>query len=150
MPETAPALLFREQLEKSLQLYSNKIFIQDDCKELLPEYLRFLKGVVDTEDLPLNVSREVTQSSPAMAKIKNVLTGKILAFFADWAKNEKGKYEKLYKNFGPIDKNGVNTDFSNKDRIVELWRFESSKVAKGELTSLQEYVGRMKKDQNEI
>ncbi|MFQ5751964.1 MAG: molecular chaperone HtpG, partial [bacterium] len=150
VPETAPALLFREHLEKSLQLYSNKIFIQDDCKELLPEYLRFLKGVVDTEDLPLNVSREVTQSSPAMAKIKNVLTSKILAFFADWAKNEKGKYEKFYKNFGPIFKTGVNTDFSNKDKIVELLRFESSKVEKGELTSLQEYVGRMKKDQKEI
>ncbi|MFQ5604199.1 MAG: molecular chaperone HtpG [bacterium] len=150
VPETAPPIFYKEHLEKSLQLYSRKIFIQDDCKELLPEYLRFLKGVVDTEDLPLNVSREVTQSSPAMAKIRNVITGKILSFFEDWAKNDRNKYEKFYKNYGTLFKTGVNTDFGNKDKIVELLRFESTKIAKGELTSLKEYVSRMQKDQKEI
>ncbi|MFQ5708348.1 MAG: molecular chaperone HtpG [bacterium] len=150
VPETAPPMLFKEHLEKSLQLYSNKVFIQDDCKELLPEYLRFLRGVVDTEDLPLNVSREVTQTSPAMAKIRDVLTGKILAFFQDWAKNDKNKYEKFYKNFGQVFKTGVNTDFKNKDKIIDLLRFETSKLEKGQLTSLKEYVSRMKKEQNEI
>lgn len=150
VPETAPPFLFKEHLEKSLQLYSNKIFIQDDCKELLPEYLRFLKGIVDTEDLPLNVSREVTQASPAMAKIRSVLTGKILGFLDDWAKNDRNKYEKFYKNFGPVFKTGVNTDFGNKEKIINLLRFESTKVGKNELTSLEDYVSRMKKDQKGI
>lgn len=150
LPETAPETFMREQLEKSLQLYSNKIFIQDDCKELLPEYLRFLKGVVDTEDLPLNVSREVTQSSPVMMKIKNVLVSKILAWFGDLAKNDKGKYDKFYKNFGPIFKTGVNSDFANKEKLIELLRFETTKTQKGELSSLKEYVSRMTKDQKEI
>ncbi len=150
VPETAPPMLYKEHLDKSLQLYSNKIFIQDNCTELLPEYLRFLKGVVDTEDLPLNVSREVTQSSPVMTKIRNVVTGKILAFFEDWAKNDKNKYEKLYQNFGSVFKTGVNSDFSNKDKIVNLLRFETSKLQKGELTSLKDYASRMKDDQKEI
>jgi len=150
VPETAPPFFLHEHLEKSLQLYSNKIFIQDDCKELLPEYLRFFKGVVDTEDLPLNVSREVTQSSPVMTKIRNVLTAKILSFLDDWAKNEKNKYEKFYKNFGALFKTGVNTDFANKDKIVNLLRFESSKLPKGEWMSVREYVSRMKPDQKEI
>jgi molecular chaperone HtpG len=150
VPETAPPHFMREHLEQSLHLYSNKIFIQSDCKELLPEYLRFLKGVVDTEDLPLNVSREVTQSSPVMTKIRNVITSKVLAFLEEWAKNEKNRYEKFYKNFGAIFKTGVNSDFTNKDKIVNLLRFESTKVVKGEWTSLQEYVSRMKPEQTEI
>ncbi len=150
VPETAPPYFMREHLEQSLHLYSNKIFIQSDCKELLPEYLRFLKGVVDTEDLPLNVSREVTQSSPVMTKIRNVITTKVLAFLEEWAKNEKNKYEKFYKNFGAIFKTGVNSDFTNKDKIVNLLRFESTKMAKGEWTPLLEYVSRMKPEQKEI
>ncbi|MFQ5628269.1 MAG: molecular chaperone HtpG [bacterium] len=151
IPETAPPQLFtREAFEQSLHLYSDKVFIQDNCKELLPEYLRFVKGVVDTSDLPLNVSREVTQSSPVMAKIRNVLTSKILGFLDDWSNNEQGKYEKFYKNFGPLFKTGLNSDFANKDKIVELLRFESTKVEKGELTSLKDYVSRMNDEQKEI
>ncbi len=150
IPEAAPSMFLREHLEKSLHLYSNKVFIQDDCKELLPEYLRFLRGVVDSEDLPLNVSREVTQSSPAMTKINNILTKRTLKFLEDLAKKDKNKYEKFYKNFGPIFKTGVNSDFTNKDKIVELLRFETTKTEKEELTSLQEYVSRMAEEQTEI
>jgi molecular chaperone HtpG len=151
IPETAPPYLYtREAFEHSLHLYSDKIFIQDNCKELLPEYLRFVKGVVDTSDLPLNVSREVTQSSPVMAKIRSVLTRKILGFLEEWSQNEKGKYEKFYRNFGPLFKAGVNSDFTNKDKIVELLRFESTKIEKGELTSLMEYVSRMNEGQKDI
>lgn len=150
IPETAPPMFFKEHLDKSLQLYSKKVFIQDDCKELLPEYLRFLRGVVDTEDLPLNVSREVTQSSPVMVKIKNILTKRVLSFLEDWAKKEPEKYKKFYQNFGPIFKTGVNSDFTNKDRIVELLRFETTKTGKDELASLKDYVGRMKEGQKEI
>ena len=150
IPETAPPHFFHDDREKSLQLYSNKIFIQDDAKDLLPEYLRFVKGVVDTEDLPLNVSREWTQNSPLMIKVKNVLTSKILGFLKDLSNNNAEKYKKFYQNFGPLFKTGINSDFSNKDKIVELFRFETTKIAEGELASLKDYVGRMKVDQKEI
>lgn len=150
IPETAPLGFFRETEYKGLHLYVHRILIQDDCKDLLPEYLRFVKGVVDTEDLPLNVSREATQSSPVMSKINKVLTGKVLSFLEDWAKNDQEKYEKFYKNFSPLFKTGVNSDFSNKDKIIELLRFESSATDKGKMTSLKEYVSRMKEDQKEI
>lgn len=150
IPETAPPLFLRETLERSLHLYSNKVFITDDSKELLPEYLRFVRGVVDTEDLPLNVSREVTQSSPAMAKIRNVLTGKILGFLEELAQNEPQKYKTFYQQFGPLFKTGVNTDFSNRERIIELLRFESTRTEKGEYISLKDYVERMKEDQKAI
>ncbi len=150
IPGTAPLNFFREDTEKTLQLYSNKVFIQDNAKELLPEYLRFVKGVVDTEDLPLNVSREWTQNSPVMIKIKNVLTGKILGFLEDWMKNESEKYKKFYKNFSPLFKTGVNSDFSNRDKIIDLLLFESTQTEKDELTSLKAYAGRMKDDQKEI
>jgi molecular chaperone HtpG len=124
--------------------------VQDNATDLLPEYLRFMKGVVDTEDLPLNISRQVTQDSPVMAKIRNVLTTRILGLFEDWAKNDTGKYEKMYQKFGHILKLGVNTDFANKDKIIKLLRFETTAKGKGELTSLDEYISRMPEGQKEI
>ena len=150
VPETAPFNFLRGDDLKSLQLYANRIFIQDDCKELLPEYLRFVAGVVDTEDLPLNVSREVTQSSPVMGKIKNVLTGRILSLLEDWAKNDQEKYEKFTVNFGLLFKTGLGTDFGNRDRLTELLRFESTKTEEGKFTSLKEYAAGMPEDQKEI
>ena len=150
VPETAPFNFLRGDDLKSLQLYANRIFIQEDCKELLPEYLRFVAGVVDTEDLPLNVSREVTQSSPVMGKIKNVLTGRILSLLEDWAKNDKEKYDKFFTNFGLLFKTGISTDFGNRDRMIDLLRFESTKTEKGEFTSLKDYVAGMQEDQKEI
>ncbi len=143
VPKVAPPDVFKASQDKSLQLYSSKVFIQDDAKNLLPDYLKFLKGVVDTEDLPLNVSREVTQNSPVMAKIKNILTGKVLGLLEDWADKDKEKYETFYNNFGSLFKTGVNADFANKDRIVELLRFESTQTEAGELTSFNSYVARM-------
>ena len=150
IPSSAPYDIFYEIREKSLHLYANRVFVQDNATELLPEYLRFIKGVVDTEDLPLNISRQVTQDSPVMAKIRNVLTTRILAMLEDWAKNDVGKYEIFYKNFGHIFKLGVTTDIANKDKIVKLLRFETTAKNKGELTSLDEYIARMPKDQKEI
>ena len=150
VPETAPFDFLRGEELKSLQLYANRIFIQDDCKELLPEYLRFVAGVVDTEDLPLNVSREVTQVSPIMGKIKNVLTGRILSLLEDWAKNDQEKYDKFFTNFGLLFKTGLSTDFGNRDRLIDLLRFESTKTEKGKLTSLKDYVAGMQEDQKEI
>ena len=150
IPQVAPPNLFMDTREKTLQLYSSKVFIQDDAPELLPDYLRFVKGVVDTEDLPLNVSREVTQSSPVMTKIKNVITGKLLTMFEDWAKDDKDKFMKFYNNFGAMFKTGLNSDFTNKERLTELLRFETTKTEKGDMISLSAYVSNMKSGQEEI
>jgi molecular chaperone HtpG len=150
IPESTPPYFFRDMEQKGLHLYANRIFIQDDCKGLLPDYLRFVKGVVDTEDLPLNVSREVTQSSPAMAKIQKVLTEKLLSLLEDWAKNDVAKYEKFYKNFSALLKTGINTDFINKSKLIDLLRFESSATENGKFISFKDYVARMKADQKEI
>ena len=150
VPETAPFNFMRGEELKSLQLYANRIFIQDDCKELLPEYLRFVAGVVDTEDLPLNVSREVTQSSPVMRKIQNVLKGRILSLLEDWAKNDREKYDKFFTNFGLLFKTGLGADFESRDRLVDLLRFESTKTENGKFTSLKDYVAGMQEDQKEI
>ena len=150
VPPKAPMNLFYDLEDKGLHLYSNRIFIQDDAKELLPEYLKFVRGVVDTEDLPLNISREVTQHSPVMAKIKTILTTRILNMLEDWSKNDLGKFEKFYKNFGMLFKTGINSDFGNRDKIIKLLRFESTAKPKGELVSLDDYITRMKKKQKEI
>ena len=150
IPNKAPFDLYRNPEQKTLNLYSNKILIQDDCKELLPEYLRFVRGVVDTIDLPLNVSREVTQSSPVMVKIKNIVTTKLLALFTDWANTEPEKYKTFYAEFGRMIATGIQMDFSNRDKIVELLRFESSFHEKGQLRSFKDYVAQMKENQKEI
>jgi len=150
IPAKAPPDIFREAFEKSVHLYSNRVFIQDDCRQLLPEHLRFVRGVVDTEDLPLNVSREVTQSSSVMAKIRNALTDKILGLLEGWARDEAEKYESFHQNFGSILKTGLNTDSKNKERIVELLRFESSKTESGKTTSLRRYVEGIQDVQEEI
>ncbi len=152
VPQQAPPnfMMQMQHKERTLHLYSSKVFIQDNCQELLPDYLKFVEGVVDTEDLPLNVSRETIQNSPVVAKIRNVLTGKILSMLEDWAQNDKNKYEQFYRNFGSLLKTGINSDFSHKDRIVELLRFESTMLEKGKLTSLKEYTTKMRDDQKEI
>lgn len=150
VPKTAPSEMFRLHNEKSLHLYSNKILIQSNCRDLLAEYLRFAKGVVDTADLPLNVSRELTQSSPEMAKIRNVITSKILSLLKDWSENDSDKYLKFYRNYSQLLKVGINTDFENRDKIIELLRFESSLKPKGLLVSFKEYSQRMTAGQNDI
>ncbi|GAB1370103.1 molecular chaperone HtpG [Candidatus Kapaibacterium sp.] len=150
IPSSAPPSMFRDFQDKSLHLYSNKVLIQENSTDLIPEYLRFLRGVVDTEDLPLNVSREVTQNSPVMIKIKNVITSKVINLLEEWADKDNEKYDKFFKEFGSLFKTGLNSDFSNKDKLTELLRFESSKSANGELRSLNAYVAAMKPDQKEI
>jgi len=150
IPKTAPAMLFKDIGDKTLHLYSNRVFIQDNAQELIPEYLRFVKGVIDTEDLPLNVSRETTQSSPVMNKIKNVITGKILGLLEEWEQKQPEKYNEFFKQFGPLFKTGVNSDFTNKDKIVRLLKFESSELESGELTSFNGYISRADSEQKEI
>ena len=153
LPKEAPMeMLYRQgELEnRGPQLYVKKVMIQNECRDLLPEYLRFIAGVVDTEDLSLNVSREVVQSSPVMAKIRQILTGKILGWFETLATEQPEKFRTFYKAFGPIIKIGLNTDFTNRDKLIELLRFESTKTGVDEYVTLREYTGRMGADQKEI
>ncbi len=150
IPKRAPFELMRTQDHKTVQLYSNRIMIMEDCKDLLPEYLQFIRGVVDTADLSLNVSREMVQSSPVMQKIKTTLTNKILQWLDKMATKNTEKYAEFYKTFGKLFKYGVNSDFANKDKIVDLLRFETSQQKEGVLSSFKTYVSRMKEDQKEI
>ena len=150
--EAPPEMLYRQgDLEnRGPQLYVKKVLIQQECRDLLPEYLRFISGVVDTEDLSLNVSREVVQSRPVLAKIRQILTTKILGWFETLAAEQPDKFKTFYKAFGPIIKIGLNTDFTNRDKLIELLRFESTKTGVDEYVSLKAYSERMGDDQKEI
>ncbi len=150
LPENAPQNLFAERDRKTLHLYSSKIFIQDDCQELLPDYFSFIKGVIDTEDLPLNVSREVTQNSPIIHKIADIIKSRILGWLEKMADEDKEKYEKFYREFGSLFKTGANSDFMNKKRIIELLRYESSKTKAGEFTNLNSYTSKLDEKQEHI
>jgi len=150
IPKKAPRGMFREDFEHGLHLYSNKVFIQDDCTSLLPEYMRFVRGVVDTADLPLNVSREVTQHSPVMAKIRKTLVSKMLGMLAEWAADDLERFTTFTKEFGPLFKSGLSSDFDHRDELTELIRFESTATEKGEFTSLAAYFDRMKEGQEAI
>lgn len=153
IPSEAPMELLYQQgaLEKrGPQLYVKKVLIQHECRDLLPEYLRFVSGVVDTEDLSLNVSRELVQSSPVMSKIRQILTSKLLGWFDTLAKEQPEKFRTFYKAFGTILKIGLNTDFANRDKLIELLRFETTKTGEGEYVTLKQYVERMAEGQEEI
>lgn len=150
VPAEPPLGYFDPREEKSLHLYVNRVFIQDDCKDLVPEYLRFLKGVVDTEDLPLNVSREVSQSSPVTARIREIITNRTLGMLEDWAKSDGEKYHEFFKRFGNYLKLGIGSDFAQRERLIELMRFETSKTDAGKFTSFRDYVAAMDEAQKEI
>lgn len=150
IPAKAPRSLYQEDFQFGVHLYSSKVFIQDDAKNLLPEWARFIKGVVDTEDLPLNVSREVTQNSPVFAKIRQIITGKILSMLKEWSVEESDRFNTFSKEFGMLFKSGLSSDFENRDEMIELIRFESSAKEAGELVSLEQYVDRMKEGQKAI
>lgn len=150
IPQTAPFDYFRVKVDKGIHLYSNKILIQRDCLDLLPEYLRFVEGVVDTIDLPLNVSRELTQASPLMTKIREILVSKILGFLDELSKNQSEKFGQFYRNFGQLLKYGIHQDVANREKLTELLRFESSLKPKGEWVSLRDYTAGMKPEQKEI
>lgn len=152
IPRKAPVnFLFSPEPRIALNLYVKRVFIQDDCNELLPLYLRFMRGVVDCDDLPLNVSRETLQQNPVVTKIRNTLVRRILRLLEDMAKNRPDDYETFYEAYGIVLKEGVAMDFENKNKIAALLRFSSSLGEKPEDTvSLQGYVDRMQSDQDEI
>jgi len=151
IPEKAPFDLYHAERKHGVKLYVKRVFIMDDCKELFPEYLRFMKGVVDSEDLPLNVSREILQNNPVVAKIKKALISKVFAKLKELAEKEPSKYLEFWKQFGAPMKEGLHSDFENRDKLLELVRFQSSNGAtKDDVTSLKQYVERMRPDQKNI
>ena len=136
--------------EASVALYCRKVLIDAKPKLLLPEWLRFLKGVVDSEDLPLNISRETMQDKALIEKLNKVITKRFLKFLDDEAKNRPEAYAEFYTEFGIFLKEGAAMDFTHKDALVKLLRFESSLTEKGKTTSLGDYVTRMGSEQKEI
>ena len=151
IPAKAPPGLFREDYDQFLQLYSSGVLIQSNAKHLLPNYLLFVRGVVDTDDLPLNVSREVTQNSPVTAKIRNILTGKVLNLLRDWSEGEdKDRYTTFFREFGRAFKTGIVTEHKRHDDVIELIRYPSTQTEEGSFTSLKAYVERMPEEQDTI
>lgn len=138
------------RVEPQVSLYCRKILIEQGCKTLLPEWMRFVKGVVDSEDLPLNISRESMQDSSLMQKLGKVVTKRFLKFLDEESRKRSEKFEEFYKEFSPCLKEGVVSDFANKEALSKLLRFESSATEAGKLTTLKEYVERMPSDQAEI
>ena len=150
IPSTSPFDLLSPERRHGIKLYVKRVFIMDNCKELLPEYLRFVKGVVDSEDLPLNVSREILQKNPLVERIRKSLVTRVLGKLADMAANEAEQYRNFWKVFGGALKEGIHTDPENREKLLELLRFQSSMGDKDELASLKTYTGRMRADQKDI
>lgn len=148
VPKKAPADLYYADYKPGVKLYVNRVFITDDDKELMPVWMRFLRGVIDSEDLPLNVSREILQQNRIMAKIKKNSVKKLIKEFSNLAEKDADKYIEFYKEYGRTLKEGAAQDFENKDDLTDLLRFKSTKVES--YTSLSTYVDRMKEDQNLI
>ena len=138
------------RMEPGVSLYCQRVLIEQHSKTILPEWLRFLRGVIDSEDLPLNISRQALQDSALVAKINKVVTKRVLKFLGELAKSEPEKYTEFWKNFGMFLKEGVISDFAYREEAAKLLRFESSKTAGGVFTSLAEYVARMPEGQKEI
>jgi molecular chaperone HtpG len=136
--------------ENKVALHCRKVLIDPEPKALFPEWLRFLKGVVDSSDLPLNVSREVMQDSELLRKLNQVLTKRFLRFLNEQSKKEPETYLEFWKEFGILIKEGAATDFTYKDDLAKLIKFESTALESGKLTGLDEYIDRMAKDQKEI
>jgi molecular chaperone HtpG len=149
IPAQAPHDLFYHGSEAGLKLYAKRVMVMDKCEEVLPRYLRFVKGVVDSSDLPLNISRQRLQQDRHITQIRKWLTKKLLEALAELKEKEAEKYLKFWGEFGRAMKEGVSSDYENKDKILPLLLFESSHDPK-ELTTLGDYVGRMKPEQKEI
>ena len=151
IPEQMPYTMFMPDLQKKgLQLYVKRVFITDNCEALVPDYLRFLRGVVDSSDLPLNVSRELLQEDPLLGRIKRAVTGKVLGELRKMLANEPDKYRKFFKEFGKVLKEGIHVDPANQDKIKDLALYETMNGKEGELVTLKEYVNAMPEGQEHI
>ena len=151
LPKQAPFnLLMPDIQKKGLQLYIKRMFITDECKELLPDYLRFVCGVVDSSDLPLNVSREILQQNPLLGKIQSAVTGKVLSELKKLLENDRENYEKFFAEFGRIVKEGLHTDRPNAEKLKDLVLYESMNSEPGKRITLKEYVNAMPESQKDI
>lgn len=151
IPARAPFDMWDRQARHGVKLYVRRVFIMDDAEQLMPLYLRFVRGVVDSADLPLNVSREILQESKDIETIRNGCTRKVLGMLDDLANNEPEKFAQFWGEFGKALKEGIGEDHSNKERIAKLLRFASTKADTAEeVVSLSDYVSRMKEGQTKI
>ena len=148
IPKTAGMDLYMPQTKRGLSLYVRNVFIGNDFDLLLPDYLRFVKGVVDSSDLPLNVSREMLQDDQVISRIKSAVTAKILSTLEDM--KQKDTYDAFYQVFGRVLKEGVHTDYVNADRIKKLLKYPSAQSASGKMIFLEDYVKKMPQDQKDI
>ena len=149
VPSTRPLDLFDPQRTGRLKLYVKRVFITDDCEDLIPPYLRFLRGIVDCEDLSLNISREMLQNNPLLRKIRKALVKRVLSELGKKAAKAAEQYAAFWENFGAVLKEGIYEDAEQRDTLLELARFRSTHSTEG-WVSLQDYVGRMKEGQDEI
>ncbi|MDP1638680.1 MAG: molecular chaperone HtpG [Candidatus Nitrotoga sp.] len=151
IPARAPFDLWERTASHGIKLYVRRVFIMDDATQLMPNYLRFVRGVVDTNDLPLNVSREILQESKDIEAIRSGCTKKVLGLLEDMAEKDQEKYAKFWEVFGRVLKEGVGEDFVNKDKIAGLMRLASTYTnSPGEIVSLADYISRMKEGQDKI
>ena len=151
IPAKAPYDLWDRNQQKGIKLYVKRVFIMDDAEQLMPPYMRFVKGVIDSSDLPLNVSREILQESRDVKAIREGSVKKVLGLLEDMAANEAEKYASFWKEFGQVLKEGMGDDPANKERIAKLLRFASTQSeGEAQTVSLAEYVGRMKEGQDKI
>jgi len=151
IPAKAPYDLFNRDHKRGVKLYVKRVFIMDDAEHLMPNYLRFIKGVVDSDDLPLNVSREILQQNKVIDRIRGASVKKILGKLESMAKDQPEEYASFWKTFGQVMKEGPIEDFTNKERIAKLLRFASTETGSEEQTvSLEDYAGRMKEGQDKI
>ncbi len=150
IPSRMPMDIYYKDYKMGPTLYVKRVQIMDHCEQLIPRYLRFIKGVVDSSDLPLNVSREILQSNRQVEIINKNITKKVLDMLSDMKNKEYEKYLTFYKEFGRVLKEGVHFDFSRKEAIADLLLFQSTNNAEDSFTSLQAYVDAMKKDQEDI
>lgn len=151
VPTRAPFDLYQREAPKGLKLYVQRVFVMDQAESFLPLYLRFIKGVVDSNDLSLNVSREILQKDPIIDSMKSALTKRVLDMLEKLAKNEPEQYKGFWKNFGQVMKEGPAEDFANKEKIAGLLRFASTSGDEGEqVVGLAEYLARAKEGQDKI
>ncbi len=151
IPSKAPFDMYNREASKGLKLYVQRTFIMDDAEQFMPTYLRFIKGVVDSNDLSLNVSREILQNDPNIDSMRSALTKRVLDVLSKMAKNKAEEYAGFWKEFGQVLKEGPAEDHANREKIAKLFRFSTTETDKEDQDqSLEEYVARMKEGQNKI
>lgn len=151
IPSHAPQDLWNQERQHGLKLYVQRVFIMDQVQQFLPSYLRFMRGIVDTNALPLNISREILQENPVIAKLRSAIIKRVLDMLEKLAKDDPEKYAKFWSQFGNVLKEGPAEDFANRERIAKLLRFSSTQTdSSAQTISLEEYVKRMKPEQKKI